>query len=149
MAKNYDFFIQSPKWQRNFFIGALILGVAGPIILTILWLALSFDWGILVGGLLVFIIPLILGPLGLYVWHKETFSFQNGTFTYTKPFKKSQSATLAQIRRVELHTSGFLRILFIGKNEEVLISFLDDGTALAKNRLCAALMHHNIPIVTK
>ena len=145
----YDFLIKAPKWHRNFFIGFTILGGGGAIVVTILWLILQFDWGLLMGVLMICAFPLLLGPLGLYVWHKETFSFKNGTFTYIKPFSKSQSAALEEIRRVELHTNGFLRICFIGKNEETLISFLDDGTTLSKNYLFAALLHYNIPIVNK
>lgn len=146
---SYDFFIRSPKWQKNTFIGFFVFGVAGAIAVTILWLILKFDWGILAGAMLIFAISLILSLLGLYVWHKEVFYFKNQIFTYIKPFKKSQSAELSQISRVEISHSGILRITFIGKNGEKLISFFDDGTSFRNNELVSALMHYNIPITNK
>ena len=144
---SYDFCIQSPKWQRNTFFGFLIFGGVGPIVMTILWLIFQFDWGILVGSMILFAFPLFLAPLGLYVWYKEKFLLKDGTFTYIKPFKNSQSAKVEDLLRVEISLAGIPRVTFIGKNGEKLISFLDDGTCINKNVFVSSLMHYDIPIV--
>ena len=149
MNNTFDFCITNPKWHKNTFIGFLVFGVVGAVVMTILWLIFRFDWGILVGSMIIFAIPLLISPFGLYIYHKEKFYFENETFTYIKPFKKSQSATVSQILRVKISTNGFTRVTFIGKNGEKLISFLDDGTSFRNNRFIAALMHYNIPIITQ
>jgi DNA polymerase-3 subunit delta' len=71
--------------------------------------------------MIMFAFPILLSPLGLYIWYKEKFYFQNETFTYVKPFSKSQSAAVSQISRVEISTSGLIRVTFIGKNGEKLL----------------------------
>ena len=50
MSNTYDFCIQPPKWQKIFFIVAIIFSVALSVIVTVLWLIFRFDWGLLVGG---------------------------------------------------------------------------------------------------
>lgn len=145
----YDFCIKNPIWQRNIFIGFLIFGAVGAVVMTIFWLIFQFDWGFLVGAMIMFAFPILLSPLGLYIWYKEKFYFQNETFTYVKPFSKSQSAAVSQISRVEISTSGLIRVTFIGKNGEKLLSFLDNGTSFRNNHFIAALMHYNIPVITK
>ena len=145
----YDFCIRNPKWHRNFFIGFLLFGIVGAVIMIISWFIFRFDWGILVGSMIIFAIPLLISPLGLYIWYKEKFFFQNETFTYIKPFRKSQSATILQILRVEIAANAIPCVTFIGKNGEKLLSFLDDGTSFRNKRFIAALMHYNIPIITK
>ena len=53
MSENhYDFCIKSPKWQRNTFFGFLAFGGIGSIVITVLWLIFSFDWGIWLVALL-------------------------------------------------------------------------------------------------
>lgn len=144
-----NFCIMAAKWQRNTFVGFLVFGIVGPIVMTILWLIIRFDWGILVGSMIIFAIPLLISPLGLYIYHKEKFILKDKIFTYIKPFKKSQSASVEEIARVEIIGRGFMNIVFIGKNNEKLIHFYDDGTALKKRYLTTALMYYNIPLVTK
>ena len=148
-STSYDFYIQNPKWQRNTFIGFLILGAVGAIVMTILWFILKFDWGILAGTMVMVAFLVILPLIGIYVWNREIFYLKNETFTCIKPFKKSQSASVAQISRVEVSQKAFIHITFFGKNGEKLISFLDDGTSFRNNEFIAALMHYNIPIITK
>ena len=143
----YEFYIKSPKWHRNIFIVFFIIGVLGDIAMLIAWLISKFDWSNYWGILIVFTVFLVVSPLGLYVWCKEVFFLKNGVFTYVKPFKKSQSAELSQVSRVEISQSVYLCITFVGKNGEKLISFIDDGNLFRNNDFVANLMHCNIPIV--
>lgn len=151
MENIYDFCTQNRKWQRNFFMVVLILGIVGILAMLIFWLIFKFEWGILVAVICILAFVCLISSLGLYVWYKEKFYFKNETFTYIKPFKKSQSAVVSQILRVEtsLTARGFLRVDFIGKNGEKLLSFLDDGTAFRNNYFERALFYYNIPIVRK
>ncbi|MBR2023153.1 MAG: hypothetical protein IJ996_01375 [Clostridia bacterium] len=149
MSENhYDFCIKSPKWQRNTFFGFLAFGGIGSIVITVLWLIFSFDWGIWLVALLGLSIPLLISVFGLYVWYREKFCFENETFTYVKPFGKTQSAKISDVARVEMSATVFIRVTMIGKNGETLLFFHDDGTAL-RNAFTAVLMHYNIPLVRK
>ena len=146
--KAYEFCIKNPKWQRNTFWGFLAFGVLGAIVVTVLWLILRFDWGILLAALFIFALFLIIAALGLYVWYKEKFVFKNGTFTYVKVFRKAQSANVEDLARVEITTRGIPLVTFIGKDGQKLLSFRDDGTSFRKNKFMGALMHYDVPVIT-
>lgn len=148
--KKYEFCIKSPKWQRTTFFVFVGISLFGSLLMLILWLAIGFDWGIFVGALLIFAIELLIGGLGLFVWYREEFRFQDGVFTYVAAFNKKKSANIADVARVEFSTAyAFPRITFIDKNGKVLLRFSDDGTSLRKNRLVGLLMHYDIPIVQR
>ena len=150
MDKKYEFRIKSPKWQRNTFFVLVGMSVVGSILMLILWLAIGFDWGILVGALLLFLMELLIGGLGLFVWYREEFCFQDGVFAYTAAFGKKKTANIADVARVEFSIAyAFPRITFIDKNGKVLFRFSDDGTSLKKNYFVGLLMHYDIPIVRR
>ena len=149
MENNYDFYTQNPKWQKIFFIVFLALSVAGIVTMTILMFTIKLDLQAFIALICIFAFFLLLSLLGVYVCIKEKFYFQNQTFTYVKPFKKSQSADVSQIARVELSFGSFIKVDFIGKNGEKLISFLDNGTSFKNKYFEKALFYYNIPIVRK
>ena len=91
-----------------------------------------------------------LSTLGIYVGKKEKFIFENKSFTVINAFKKSQTAHIDNILRVELRSRGALiKVSVIGKDEVCLINFLNDGTSFKNNQFVCVLMHYNIPIVNK
>ena len=146
--KQYEFCIKAPKWQRNTFFTLFAIGVLGSIIMTILWLVFRFDWGILVGALMIFGVEFLISGLGIYAWYREEFCFQNGSFSYMPFFGKKKAAKLTDVARVEFSVAyAFPRLTFIGKDGKELFHFSDDGTALKKNHLVGVLMHYDIPIV--
>ncbi|MBQ7913048.1 MAG: hypothetical protein IJ308_04790 [Clostridia bacterium] len=148
--KKYEFCIKSPKWHRNTFFVLVGMGVVGSILMLILWLTIGFDWGILVGALMIFAIELLIGGLGLFVWYREEFCFQDGVFTYVAAFSKKKTANIADVARVEFSTAyAFPRLTFVDKNGKILLRFSDDGTSLKKNHLVGLLMHYDIPIVKR
>ncbi len=150
MDTKYEFTIKNAKWQRNTFFILIAIGLAASAVTFILWLALGFDWGILVGVLFIAAIEVLVGGLGLFVWYREEFRLEQGVFTYVFAFRKRQSAALSDVARVEFSVAyAFPRVTFVGKNGERLLWFSDDGTSLKGNRLIGVLMHYNIPIVRK
>ena len=148
--KKYEFTIKSPKWQRNTFFVFVGMGVIGSIFMLVFWLIFRFDWGILVGTLMIFAIEMLIGGLGLYVWFREEFCLKDGVFTYVKAFGKTQSAKLTDVAKVEFCIAyAFPRLTFVDKSGKVLLRIFDDGTVLKKNYLIGVLMHYDIPIVRK
>ena len=146
-----EFCITAPKWQRIFFYVFLAIGIAAVIGLTVFYFIDSSEPMIFLFALAVGFLFIGLAVLGLYVAHKEKFIFKDKLFTYVKPFKKSQSAHIDDIARVEIRRGGAIvfEIVFIGKDGATLINFLDDGTSLRHNQLVRALMFYEIAIVEK
>jgi hypothetical protein len=149
MSNTYDFCIQPPKWQKIFFIVAIIFSVALSVIVTVLWLIFRFDWGLLVGAIFLAVFVSSLSLLGLWVFKKDKFCLQGETFIWSKPFKKTKTVAVEQIARVEVSGNIFDKITFIGKNEGKILSFNDDGKAFANNNFLSALSHYDIPIKRK
>ena len=147
----YDFCITAPKWQMILFFVCLALGSVGAVVVTIVYLLDSSQLAMFVSLLFVSLFFVVLSLLGIYAGKKEKFIFQEKVFTYIKPFKKSQSAHIDEIVRVELKggSGAMLRVVFIDKEDKTLLSFLDDGTSLKGNKLFSALMYYDIPIVHK
>jgi len=152
MENNYSFIISAPKWQKIVMLALAIIGAVGCAVSAILFLlkVLSFSnyWGLLVvSGVL-----LIAGVLGIYVAKREKFALSDGVFTCVKPFKKSQSANVADVKRVVIKTStqtAVADVIFYGQNDEKLINFYDDGSVINNQEFVSTLMSLNIPLLNR
>ena len=145
----YDFCITVPKWHMILFFVCLSVGSVGAVVVTIVYLLDSSQFAMFISLLFVSLLFVVISALGIYVGKKEKFVLQEKVFTYVKPFKKSQSAHIDDIARVEMRggSGALLRVVFLDKEGKPLINFLDDGTSLKGNKLFSALMYYNIPIV--
>ena len=148
MQQNYDFSIKPPKWQRKTFFVLLVGGALVLLGVFAAWLIFHFDWGLLVGTALICFVEFVISGLGLFVWYREEFSFQNGVFTYAAAFRRKRTANIKDVARVEVDTfAAFPRVTFVGKDGKILMRFYDDGTCFKKNQLVGVLMHYDVPIV--
>lgn len=145
-----DFCITAPKWQTITFFVGLFLGIALMIFAAVFYCINPTELENFFGILFIGFFFASLSTLGIYVGKKEKFIFENKSFTVIKAFKKSQTAHIDNILRVELRSRGaVIKVSVIGKDEVCLINFLDDGTSFKNNQFVGVLMHYNIPIVNK
>ncbi len=94
----------------------------------------------------------VVGGLSIYIYAMEKFELRDGKFFYRKPFKKSQSAAVHEIDRVEAVNKMYpflCDVIFYGKDGKKLIHFYDDGTAFSGGKLLKALNEYQIPIFYK
>lgn len=88
--------------------------------------------------------------IGLYAHFKEEFRFQNGILTYVKAFRATQSTPIETVASFYIGSYGptmFIKIVFLDKEGNVLISFLDDGTSLRKGHLERLVQQYQIPML--
>ena len=145
--ENFDFCITAPKWQKICFIVFAVLGTGWMIGISIFFIVEPTVIGSFWGALSVGFFLDVISAIGLYAYHKEKFIFKDGLFTYVKTFKKSQSARIEDISCVCLTLSGFPKVTFYSHKKEVLISFLDDGTAFNNQAFLTAIMAYGIPYI--
>ena len=95
----------------------------------------------------VFALPAPMGLLLIYVYYREAFTLKNGVYTYRKPFRGTQAAEARAVRTVIVESSGaFLRVTFWGENDQMLIRFLDDGTAFRSGEFEKSLRAYGIEL---
>lgn len=142
-----EFEIKSPKWSLVLYSVLLSIGLIALIVLTILLYLKILPWPCF-AFIFVTLILIIPSIFCIYAYYKEKFYFKDGTYGYIKPFKKSNFAKLSEIDHVEIRTKGesiFITVVFIGKNGNDLIKFLDDGTAFIDGLFIKSLEINNIP----
>ncbi len=145
-----DFCITAPKWQIITFFVGLFLGIALMIFAAVFYCINPTELENFFGILFIGFFFASLSTLGIYVGKKEKFIFENKSFTFIKAFKKSQSAKIEDISRVEIKLYGaILNVSVIGKDGLRVINFLDDGTSFKNNHFVCVLMHYDIPIIHK
>lgn len=148
---NVDFTIKNPLWAWiiSWFLTAI--GFVTVAVVTALYFTIPLDdaWfaGLETGGALAG----VGGLLCDYICFMEKFELKDGVFSYRKPFKKKQSASVQNIDRVEIRSSkAFIPLLcdviFYGKDGKKLIHFYDDGTAFRGGKFINALQELYIPI---
>lgn len=121
------------------------LGLSGAIY-TIIVSSLGIFSGTIEAGALAFMFFAILGGFIIYVTKTEEFSLLDGVYTYVKPFKKNQSASVNDIYYVQIRgTKKFLNVKLFNEQDKPLLGFLDDGTAFRGGSFIDSLRKHGIP----
>jgi len=143
--------------------------IKSPTVMAILLVLLTLPGVFLVGGILLqeldllpFIVRLpvswsyfglfLIGicSIGLYAHFKEEFRFQNGILTYVKAFRATQSTPIEAVASLYIGSYGptmFIKIVFLDKEGNVLISFFDDGTSLRRGHLDRLVQQYHIPML--
>ena len=118
--------------------------IAGSFVVLILYCEINSPavWAVMIMPAFTLSVSL----LGLYCYKKEKFIFKDGVFTYIKVFKKTQSAPAESISEVIFRKNMLLvKVEFINKKGEPVISFLDDGTAFENVTFLDTLKKLEIP----
>jgi hypothetical protein len=90
----------------------------------------------------------VIGGLGVYVYFREKFIFNGEEYKYIKPFTGTKKARLSDIGSVQFSYSNeslFKNVYFMTKDDRVIFSFLDDGTAFKDGYFIKSLENNNIP----
>ena len=149
IEENFNFCITNPKWQKVLFIIFLCIGIAFDIGIGIFFIIVPTDLGSLFAALSIGLFLIIIALTGLYAHKKEKFTFQDGVFTYVKVFGKAQSARVEDISCVELQRGSFFKIVFYSRDKQILISFMDEGTAIRSGEFPKALDAFAIPFLVR
>ncbi len=148
---NVDFVIRNPLGVRILgwvmtAVGLIVMAVITPLYFTVsveytLFVPLETAGASLAGA------GLLCGYIGIM----EKFELRDGVFSYRKPFKKGQSASIQEIDRVEVCGSKaffplLVDVIFFDKDGKKLIHFYDDGTLFRGGKFLNALQELHIPI---
>ena len=139
VAKAEPFVIKSPAWCTYV---CLAVAVACLIGLICMWskkeeFVKMVEDGDIVGWTLLLSLILVAALVGLYMSLYEKMTYLDGVYGCYKAFKKNQFARAEEIARAELVTvetwgnrgiRTHYKVYFYGKNDEILLNFLDDGT---------------------
>ena len=99
-----------------------------------------------------FYVLLLLGILGIYVCIREKFIFKNNVFTYIKPFGKTRSIKISDLKSIifiysEINNNPFVKVEFYNHNHIKCLWFLDDGTAINGGYLQTVCKRYNVNII--
>lgn len=141
--ESVDFEIKNSKGQFKIILFFFILGWLGTFTLLILNLLHVMN--------LWFIIALpaffaILGTIGVIVYFREKFILKDGEYIYISLIKK-QKCHFSDIEKIVFEKKDgalFLKIIFYGRNNKKLMSFIDDGTSFSGGKFIASLNHNGI-----
>lgn len=143
-----EFDIRAPKFTLHALIFLTLFWAGGLIAASVFYFALGWEDKIgyySIAGVCAFFLA-CCGPL-YYIYFKEKFVFKNEVYTYVKPFKRAQSASVTDIASVKIkHGTMLAKVFFIGKYGNVLINFIDDGTAFLSGEFLNSLVQRNIPV---
>lgn len=147
----HGFVIKNPSWQRNTFLGFILGGIGFILPFTILFLLEKCDFSYFAYSF-VFYIFLSIGILGIYVCIREKFIFKDNVFTYVKPFGKTRSVKITDLKSIILITSevnknSIFMVEFYNHNHIKCLWFLDNGTAFKDGYLQAACKRFNVNII--
>lgn len=88
----------------------------------------------------------IIGTIGIIAYFREKFILKDGEYTYVSLVKK-QKCHFSDIEKIVFEKKSgalFLKIIFYGRNNKKLMSFIDDGTSFSNGKFIASLNHYGI-----
>ena len=145
-AKIEKFLIKNPQWA---FVSAIVLTVLSGflcIVLSVMFCLKIIDKVMFIAILSMCVFLALIGLFCIYGCKKEKFIFENETFTYIKVFKKTQSAKLEDIEKVEIDYSLLIKVRMFDSQGKILLGFLDDGTAFADGNFVKVLKQRNVKV---
>lgn len=146
MSNKTDFVIRAPKWELVLYI-VFGIGMLGGIIGVIIAKVVSgFETSAMVTLICVFSAFLLLCLFGVYGYFKEELKLENGIYTY-RGFFKTQSCNAKDVKAVMVDTSSnAIKVVFVGKNNQMLLKYRDLGTTFKSGELKRSLNYYKIPL---
>ena len=142
-----DFEIKNSRWVYIFSLFITAAGFGGFSSFTLLYCLGRLEGDTYLFSL-IFLFFLALGGLLLYVYTKEKFTLIDGVYTYSRPFRHSQSVCHTELKCVTFErTRLFPRIVFWDMNGKKAICFFDDGTAFTDDVFLNSLKKYDIPLI--
>ncbi len=139
-----DFQIKSPKGILWMCVGGCVLSLLAILVMSVL-LALSVMPIETVALLVIPGIILVLCGFGIWVFFREGFCLRDGIYSFRGIFR-SGSCRAADVDKVYIDAQGHatFHVLFVDRNGEVMMRFLDDGACFRSGELLRSLNHFGI-----
>lgn len=141
--ESVDFEIKNSKGQFKIILFFFILGWLGTLTILVLNLLHVMNLWFIIAFPAFFA---IIGTIGVIVYFREKFILKDGEYIYISLIKK-QKCHFSDIEKIVFEKKDgalFIKIIFYGRNNKKLMSFMDDGTAFSGGKFIASLNHYGI-----
>lgn len=141
--ENVNFEIKNSKNQFKIILFFFILGWLGTLTILVLNLLHVMNLWFIIAFPAFFA---IIGTIGVIAYFREKFILKDGEYTYVSLVKK-QKCHFSDIEKIVFEKKDgalFLKIIFYGRNNKKLMSFIDDGTSFSNGKFIASLNHYGI-----
>lgn len=141
--ESVNFEIKNSKNQFKIILFFFILGWLGTLTILLLNLLHVMNLWFIIAFPAFFA---IIGTIGIIAYFREKFILKDGEYTYVSLVKK-QKCHFSDIEKIVFEKkdgSLFLKIIFYGRNNKKLMSFIDDGTSFSDGKFIASLNHYGI-----
>ncbi|MBS6441277.1 MAG: hypothetical protein KH380_02645 [Coprobacillus sp.] len=141
--ENVNFEIKNSKNQFKIILFFFILGWLGTLTILVLNLLHVMNLWFIIAFPAFFA---IIGTIGVIAYFREKFILKDGEYTYVSLVKK-QKCHFSDIEKIIFEKKDgalFLKIIFYGRNNKKLMSFIDDGTSFSNGKFIASLNHYGI-----
>lgn len=141
--ENVNFEIKNSKNQFKIILFFFILGWLGTLTILVLNLLHVMNLWFIIAFPAFFA---IIGTIGVIAYFREKFILKDGEYTYVSLVKK-QKCHFSDIEKIVFEKKDgalFLKIIFYGRNNKKLMSFIDDGTSFSDGKFIASLNHYGI-----
>ena len=143
LDESVDFEINNSKNQFRIILFFFILGWLGTLTMLVLNLLHVMNLWFIIAFPAFFA---IIGTIGVIAYFREKFILKDGEYTYVSLVKK-QKCHFSDIEKIVFEKKDvalFLKIIFYGRNNKKLMSFIDDGTSFSDGKFIASLNHYGI-----
>lgn len=141
--ESVDFEIKNSKNQFKIILFFFILGWLGTLTILVLNLLHVMNLWFIIAFPAFFA---IIGTIGIIAYFREKFILKDGEYTYVSLVKK-QKCHFSDIEKIVFEKKSgalFLKIIFYGRNNKKLMSFIDDGTSFSNGKFMASLNYYGI-----
>lgn len=141
--ESVNFEIKNSKNQFKVILFFFILGWLGTLTILVLNLLHVMNLWFIIAFPAFFA---IIGTIGVIAYFREKFILKDGEYTYVSLVKK-QKCHFSDIEKIVFEKKDgalFLKIIFYGRNNKKLMSFIDDGTSFSDGKFIASLNHYGI-----
>lgn len=141
--ESVNFEIKNSKNQFKIILFFFILGWLGTLTILLLNLLHVMNLWFIIAFPAFFA---IIGTIGVIAYFREKFILKDGEYTYVSLVKK-QKCHFSDIEKIVFEKKDgalFLKIIFYGRNNKKLMSFIDDGTSFSDGKFIASLNHYGI-----
>lgn len=141
--ESVNFEIKNSKNQFKIILFFFILGWLGTLTILVLNLLHVMNLWFIIAFPAFFA---IIGTIGVIAYFREKFILKDGEYTYVSLVKK-QKCHFSDIEKIVFEKKDgalFLKIIFYGRNNKKLMSFIDDGTSFSYGKFIASLNHYGI-----
>lgn len=141
--ESVNFEIKNSKGQFKIILFFFILGWLGTLTILVLNLLHVMNLWFIIAFPAFFA---IIGTIGVIVYFREKFILKDGEYIYISLIKK-QKCHFSDIEKIVFEKKDgalFIKIIFYGRNNKKLMSFMDDGTAFSGGKFIASLNHYGI-----